>query len=197
MKTIIYRKSDLQCVSTVINNITVDEMIKLNVITNFGGVVSDYDSIETDKENFHLENINGVVTVVENHIVPYIDEIKDNTIKIKKTISTTQPQDITVTDKTTYWNIIVTRNIISQVVDNITYYTYEYIETTLPKGTDTADQVKAVLAAKKDALFSDAEYPAFNTYDANTSSTDLLKLVFSLIDTNKSLTARVTALEAK
>lgn len=136
---------------------------------------------------------------LEEAMKPIINNsgIIENTLKINKAYSTTQPQDITVTDNNSYWGIIATRNINSTVVDSTTYYTYEYIETTLPKGTDTAEQVKAVLTAKKDALFSDAEYPAYNTYDANTSSTDLLKLVFTLIDTNKSLTARVTALEAK
>lgn len=66
MKTIIYRKSDLQCVGTVVNNMTIEQEIKLNVIPNFGGTVDDYASIQTDKVNIHLENVNGIVTVIEN-----------------------------------------------------------------------------------------------------------------------------------
>lgn len=64
---IIYKKSDLMCVGTVLDGLTVEKMIKLNVIPNFGGQISDYDSIQTDKDNIHLENINGVVAVVESH----------------------------------------------------------------------------------------------------------------------------------
>lgn len=63
MKTVIYRKSDLTLVGQV--NGTLEDTISLNVIPNFGGTADDYGSIETDKEKFHLETINNVVTVVE------------------------------------------------------------------------------------------------------------------------------------
>lgn len=66
MPTIVYRKSDLTMVGTVCPNMTIDQEIDLNVIPNFSGTFEDYDVIETGKTNFHLENINGVVTVVKN-----------------------------------------------------------------------------------------------------------------------------------
>lgn len=66
MKKIIYRKSDLQCVGTVVDNMTIDQEIKLNVIPNFGGVFDDYDFIETNLKNFHLEIINEIVSVIDN-----------------------------------------------------------------------------------------------------------------------------------
>lgn len=66
MKTVIYRKSDLSIVGQV--NGTLEDTLNLNVIPNFGGTAEDYGSIETDKENFHLETVNSVVTVVEDTV---------------------------------------------------------------------------------------------------------------------------------
>lgn len=68
MQTIIYRISDLQCVGVVMDSMTINEALTLNVIPNFGGTNNNYSSIQTDKINFHLELINGVVTVVEDSI---------------------------------------------------------------------------------------------------------------------------------
>lgn len=63
---IIYKKSNLSCVGTVIANMTIDQEVELNVIPNFGGTADDYDVIETSMSNFHLELIADVVTPVEN-----------------------------------------------------------------------------------------------------------------------------------
>ena len=71
---IIYRKSDLVCVGTVAPNMTLEQEITLNVIPNFGGAVEGYAVIETDKQNFHLESVNGVVVAVENIPLPVIPE---------------------------------------------------------------------------------------------------------------------------
>ncbi len=70
MNKIIYRKSDLQCVGTILGGLTKEKMIELNVIPNFGGKFEDYEVIGTDKNNFHLELIDGVVTIVDNPIIP-------------------------------------------------------------------------------------------------------------------------------
>jgi hypothetical protein len=64
MKTVVYRKSDLRCVSTIPSNKTAEGDINITVIPNFGGSIEDYAVIETDETNFHLEMIEGVVTVV-------------------------------------------------------------------------------------------------------------------------------------
>jgi len=65
---IVYRKSDLSCVGTVTQNMTVAQEITLNVLPNFGGTSEDYAVIETDKQNFHLEDVSGDVVVVENDV---------------------------------------------------------------------------------------------------------------------------------
>lgn len=67
---IIYRKSDLKCVGVVSDNMTIEQEITLNVIPNFGGIIDDYDSIQTEKKYFHLERVNGVVTIVKNEPPP-------------------------------------------------------------------------------------------------------------------------------
>jgi len=121
--------------------------------------------------------------------------LTNNAIVIKQKTTTANPAPVTVTDKTTYWVLIATRNVISEVINQVTYYTYEYIETTVPKATYSQSEVEAIVAAKVDDLFLNAEYPAYSIYDDNTSSTSLLKLAFALIDQNKSLAARVTELE--
>lgn len=63
---IVYRKSDLQCVGVVVGDMSNEEEIQLNVIPNFGGIEEDYETIESDKANVHLELIDGEVIVVEN-----------------------------------------------------------------------------------------------------------------------------------
>lgn len=63
---ICYRKKDLIIVGTVPPNIDPLQEIKLNVIPNFGGSENDYNFIETTEPYFHLELIDGVVTVVRD-----------------------------------------------------------------------------------------------------------------------------------
>lgn len=63
---VIYRKSDLACVGNVIEPMTFNQEMELNVIPNFGGSTEDYDVIETGMGNFHLELIEEVVTPVKN-----------------------------------------------------------------------------------------------------------------------------------
>ena len=57
MNKIIYNKTTLNLVGTLADNMALEEEIELNVIPNFGGTIDDYDYIETDKQNFHLEII--------------------------------------------------------------------------------------------------------------------------------------------
>jgi len=68
MKKIIYRKSDLRCVGTLCADMALNQEVKLNVIPNFGGDIEDYSTIETDIDNFHLENRNGKIIIVENKV---------------------------------------------------------------------------------------------------------------------------------
>ncbi|EPY2274476.1 hypothetical protein ACXAUS_003375 [Clostridium sporogenes] len=68
MITIIYRKTDLRCVGSVMNNMTVEQEIEFNVIPNFGGNIEDYSFIETDIEKFHLEQENGEIVIVKDKI---------------------------------------------------------------------------------------------------------------------------------
>ena len=63
---ICYRKKDLQLVGTVLPNLKPSEEILLNVIPNFGGTIEDYDWIETDEQYFHLELLEGLVSVVKD-----------------------------------------------------------------------------------------------------------------------------------
>lgn len=74
MTTIIYHKSDLQCVGTVALNMGVEQEIALNVIPNFGGATEDYATIETDLRYFRLETINGEVVAVEDTHAPVTPE---------------------------------------------------------------------------------------------------------------------------
>lgn len=67
---VIYRKSDLTCVGTVTEGMTIEQEIGLNVIPNFGGVAGDYETIETEETNFHLELISDVLTIVKNQPLP-------------------------------------------------------------------------------------------------------------------------------
>ncbi|EHQ88304.1 hypothetical protein [Desulfosporosinus youngiae] len=64
MREIIYRKSDLTCVGTVTEGMTIEQEIELNVIPNYGGSFENYDFIETDVKYFDLELIDEKVTVV-------------------------------------------------------------------------------------------------------------------------------------
>lgn len=63
---IIYKKSDLQCVGVVSDNMTIEQEIELNVIRNFGGMIEDYGYIETEKTNFHLELVDNIVAAIDN-----------------------------------------------------------------------------------------------------------------------------------
>lgn len=67
MKTIIYNKSTLNICGQVQPNTTLEWQIEYNVIPNFDGIISDYDSIETEFERFHLErNEYNEVIALEN-----------------------------------------------------------------------------------------------------------------------------------
>lgn len=72
MNIIIFRKSDLVLVGTLSSEMAIEQEIELNVIPNFGGEVADYASIETDQTHFHLENIDGIITIVVNQEDPII-----------------------------------------------------------------------------------------------------------------------------
>lgn len=124
-----------------------------------------------------------------------IETIKDNTIVIKKTVETTQPSEVTVTDQSDHWNIKVVRNITSQVVGEITYYTYEYIEASAPKDSRTQAEIQAIALSRKNDFFTRAEYPIITIYDDTKSSSDLMKIIFAIMDKNDALTQRVLTLE--
>lgn len=79
VKTIIYRKSDLERVGVIQPNSTLEWELENNVFPNFGGVETDYDYIETLIEgNIHLEKINGEVVAVPN--APTIEEQRHSII---------------------------------------------------------------------------------------------------------------------
>jgi hypothetical protein len=65
MRTIIYRKSDLQCVGQLQSNTDFEWEIEHNVIPNFGGVIEDYESIETDVDKVLLYRDGDDVEAVE------------------------------------------------------------------------------------------------------------------------------------
>lgn len=66
MRQVIYRKTDLIKVGLMQDNTTFEWELEHNVIPNFGGVESDYTTIETNLQRFHLESIGGVVVAVED-----------------------------------------------------------------------------------------------------------------------------------
>ncbi len=85
MVQVIYRKSDLLCVGTVIDGISVEQEIELNVIPNFGGQISDYEVFNSDKASaFHLErSTDGKIAAIDNPIPslpPTKEEILAQTI---------------------------------------------------------------------------------------------------------------------
>lgn len=65
---VIYRKTDLMCVGTLAEGMTIGEEFELNVLPNFGGAVEDYGIIETDIKNFELQLVDGTITPVERII---------------------------------------------------------------------------------------------------------------------------------
>ena len=71
---IVYFNSNLRCVGTVVEGMTVEQEIELNVIPNFGGTTNDYSTIETEETFFNLVLINGIVTVVPYVPIPVIPE---------------------------------------------------------------------------------------------------------------------------
>ena len=89
MKTIVYRKSDLLCVGVLQEDTTFEWEVENNVIPNHDGTVDDYAAIETDLKRFHLENINGVVTVIEDGLT--IEE--QNKITIQSIQQYDNPRD--------------------------------------------------------------------------------------------------------
>lgn len=112
--------------------------------------------------------------------------IANNSLQIIKAYSTTQPLDVAIVDKTTYWEITVTRN----VTANGTGFDYEYIEFPTPKTGETQTELTSLITAKKDEIFANAQYPLSQIYYGTTNNTDLLKLNFVLID-------KITALETE
>jgi hypothetical protein len=64
----IYRKSDLQIVSTVPEGITPERDFEINV----GGDINNYGFIDVSIPHFRLERINGVVVAVEIDAPPII-----------------------------------------------------------------------------------------------------------------------------
>ena len=71
---IVYFNSNLRCVGTVAEGMTIEQEILLNVIPNFGGTTNDYNTIETEETFFNLELINGIVMVVPYVPIPVIPE---------------------------------------------------------------------------------------------------------------------------
>ncbi len=62
----IYRKDDLEIVGSCVSGMSAEDEIRLNVIPNFGGAITDYEAIWTDKQSFHLEIKDGNVVVIED-----------------------------------------------------------------------------------------------------------------------------------
>lgn len=85
MRTIIYRISDLVCVGLLRSPLwTINDEIINNVLPHFRGVLGDYTSIEVDDDiiDFHLENINNVITIVKDQ--PTLEDVKQQkTTEIK------------------------------------------------------------------------------------------------------------------
>lgn len=86
MRTIIYKKSNLQCVGVVDGNTTFEWELEYNVIPNFGGFEVDYDFVETNHlNNIELQLIDGVVTAVEKITVPIVPPtIEDQLAEIRQ-----------------------------------------------------------------------------------------------------------------
>ncbi len=80
---IIYRKTDLELMGTVLDNMTIEQEIELNVIPNFGGLKEDYSFIETELNDFHLERKDGTIIVVENFREPTIVEDKPTKAEVE------------------------------------------------------------------------------------------------------------------
>ena len=84
MKSIIYNQSSLDCVGNIQENTTFKWEIENNVIPNFGGIESDYSTIETDLTRFHLETINGEVVAIEDGLT--IEEQKQDILNQLKAL---------------------------------------------------------------------------------------------------------------
>ena len=82
---IIYGIKDLKCVGVIDEGTDFNYEIKYNVIPYFGGNISDYSIIETNKEgNFHLEkDKNNNVIVIDNLSKPTITENKPTQTEIE------------------------------------------------------------------------------------------------------------------
>lgn len=65
----IYRKSDLQIVSTVPEGVTPDRDFELNIKGN----IDDYGIIDVPYAHFRLERVNGLVVAVEVEAPPFPD----------------------------------------------------------------------------------------------------------------------------
>jgi len=121
--------------------------------------------------------------------------VTSSTIEIMRKTEATEPAEVTVTDMTDYWAIKATRNVTSAVISEVTYYTYEYVEIIVVKDARTQSEIEAITLARENELFSDTEYPALNLYKSTTNSTDLIKLIFALIDQNKTLSTNIATLQ--
>lgn len=65
MNRVVYRKSDLTLVGTLVAGMTDIQEINISVIPNFGGKEEDYDSLDVPFDYFRLEEVNGEVVALE------------------------------------------------------------------------------------------------------------------------------------
>lgn len=132
---------------------------------------------------------------VANPVMPTQDAtVSQSTLTIKnKTGALASPNIVTVTDATTCWNVIICRKIVEDTTTST--YNYEYIETTMPKDSNTQDEMVTIITALVDKMFRIAENPAGSLYDEFTSSVTNLKINLALASQIIALTARIVALE--
>ena len=65
MMRVVYNKETLQIVGSPASNETIEQFIEKDVLFNFGGITTNYTSMEIPYEYFRLERINGEVVAVE------------------------------------------------------------------------------------------------------------------------------------
>jgi len=116
---IVYRKSDLACVGSVPEGMTIDQEIELNVIPNFGGLKSEYGIFETEKILFHLELIGNVITIVEDVPVPIVPKLSEIEI-LRSDIS---QQNVELISQIT--NLQKQLNILPPITDPISLQDYQ------------------------------------------------------------------------
>ena len=115
MALICYRKSDLRLVGTVPDNIEPKQEIQLNVIPNFGGTIDDYAFIETDELHFHLELIDGEITIVKDERPIEINPptLEEQLSEKDKQILLLQAQNNALTERTDFHEEILTEIILT------------------------------------------------------------------------------------